>query len=256
MQVPFFSMFGIRIDCTLNRDAVTVIRKLIEQNRSSYICVVNVHVLMTAVRNRQFLITINDSDWNFADGMPIVWYAQKVLGLPHVQRVAGPSLMINCFDALRGARHLLYGSSPEILTRIEKSAGKEFPGINITCISPPYRQLNHYEKRDLISRINALSPDIIWVALGAPKQETWMREFRNHLHRGVMVGVGAAFDYYAGSIKRPPVWLRRIGLEWLCRLIQDPARLINRYMITNNLFIFYLAREILFKNKLKSKGKT
>ncbi len=251
-------MFGIQIGGTRFNDAVPIIESLIKKNRSTYICIVNVHVLVTSVRNPHFRAVVNGSDWNFTDGMPLVWYAKKQIGMNHVERIAGPSLMIQCLDTLRSYRHFFYGASDHTLDRIEFTARKNYPGINIVGrYAPPFRGLTAAEKQDIASRINGVSPDIIWVALGAPKQELWMKDFKNRLDRGVMIGVGAGFDYYAGTLKRPPVWLRRAGLEWLCRLCYEPRRLLKRYLMTNSLFVFYVLREIsvcrCFRMKRKKK---
>jgi N-acetylglucosaminyldiphosphoundecaprenol N-acetyl-beta-D-mannosaminyltransferase len=251
-----FSMLGIRIGGMRFGDAVPLIEQFIEKNHSSYICIVNVHVLVTAARDRHFKTVVNGSDWNFADGMPLVWYGKRCAGLERVERTAGPSLMLRCMDTLRDRRHFLYGATLDALERIEQKAKKAYPGINIVGRhSPPFRNLTDSEKGDIASRINRVSPDIIWVALGAPKQELWMREFQNRLNRGVIIGVGAAFDFFAGTLKRPPVWLRRAGFEWLGRLFYEPRRLLKRYLITNSLFAFYLIREIGGCRSLRKKRK-
>ena len=251
-----FSVFGIRLDGTRFNDVVPILKALIERNRSAYVCIVNVHVLVTAVRDRRFEPVVNGSDFNFTDGMPLVWYARKRCGLKSVERVAGPSLMIRCLDAMRNYRHFFYGASEETLDRIERTARIKFPGINIVGrYAPPFRKLTSREQEDIADVINRAFPDIIWVALGAPKQEVWMKDFKNRLDRGVMIGVGAAFDYFACTSKRAPVWLRRVGLEWLCRLLYEPRRLLKRYLVTNSLFVFYLLRENLVSALSKEKGK-
>ena len=251
-----FSVFGIRLDGIRFNHVVPILKDLIERNRSAYVCIINVHVLVTAVRDRRFEPVVNGSDCNFTDGMPLVWYARKRFGMKYVQRVAGPSLMVRCLDSMRGCRHFFYGASEETLDRIERMAIKKFPGINIAGrYAPPFRTLTPREEQDIATVINRASPDIIWVALGAPKQEVWMKDFKNRLDRGVMIGVGAAFDYFACTSKRAPVWLRRVGLEWLCRLLYEPRRLLKRYLVTNSLFVFYLLRENLVSALSKEKGK-
>ena len=252
-----FHICGINIGIVSFQESTNIIKELFEKKYSSYICIVNVHVLVTAVRHLSFKRIIDQADWNFADGMPIVWYARKRLGLDHVERIAGPSVMNKCFDELRDAKHFFYGSSKETLNKLEILSRESYPKLNIVgSLSPPFRHLTYSERQHNISLLNEISPDIIWVALGAPKQEILMYELRRKLNRGVMIGVGAAFDYFVDNIKRPPVWLRRSGLEWLCRLCQEPNRLWKRYLITNSLFIFYMCREIMMQRHFLNKRKS
>ena len=105
--------------------------------------------------------------------------------------------------------------------------------------SPPFRYLSVEEDRETTDLINSSGARIVFVGLGCPKQELWMAAHRGKV-RGVMIGVGAAFDYHAGTVKRAPIWMRQVGLEWLCRLMSDPKRLWKRYLITNSLFLLYL----------------
>ena len=246
-------IFGINVGISSFNQSSRIIRKLIEKKKSSYVCIINVHVLVTAMRDDRFLRVINRADWSFTDGVPLVWYAKHLLGFPHAERVAGPSLMTKCFDEHRDVKHFFFGATHPTLEKLISIANRKYPNLNIAgSFSPPFRALRDAEKQDIVSHINGISPDIIWVSLGAPKQETWMWEMRNEIKRGVMIGVGAAFDYFVGNIKRPPAWIRRSGFEWLCRLYQDPVRLSKRYFITNSLFLFYLARELILTRHFRS----
>ncbi|MCF8070628.1 MAG: WecB/TagA/CpsF family glycosyltransferase [Desulfobacterales bacterium] len=241
----WFKIFGTAISAVDLNGSVEVMKKLIYEQRASYVCLVNVHVLMTVLKDSNYQRIIRQSDWVFPDGMPLCWYARRVLKAGNVERVAGHSLMDLCFSELGNSRHFFYGSTPETLNKVQAELRRVYPKVNIVgTFSPPFRELDHQEKREIGMMIDEISPDVIWVALGAPKQERWMWEMRNSLNKGVMIGVGAAFDYFAGNIRRPPVWLRRMGLEWLYRLYQEPRRLWRRYLVTNSLFIFYLFREI------------
>jgi N-acetylglucosaminyldiphosphoundecaprenol N-acetyl-beta-D-mannosaminyltransferase len=255
MAEESFDILGVGVSATCLDDSVCAIGEFAKRKAVSYVCLVNTHVLISAVKDRVYRNVMSQSDWNCPDGMPLAWYARKALGLYHVRRVAGHSLMKRCFSELRDARHYFYGSTPETLDRLESSARRTYPELNIVgTFSPPFRELVHHEKREILSMINKIRPDIIWVALGAPRQEKWMQEMQSGLDKGVMIGVGAAFDYFAGNIRRPPVWLRRVGLEWLCRLYQDPRRLWKRYLVTNSLFVFYLLREMVLKDKCQGAG--
>ena len=133
---------------------------------------------------------------------------------------------------------------------LKASLEAKYPGIIIKGMySPPFRELTPEEDREDIERINAAGADIVWIGLGAPKQEKWMKAHEGKIH-GVMMGVGAGFDFHAGTIKRAPLWIQKIGFEWLYRLFQDPKRLISRYFITNIKFMWYLTIDYLSGKKV------
>ncbi|RJQ28960.1 glycosyltransferase [Candidatus Parcubacteria bacterium] len=245
-----FNIFNINVGQISDNRTTQIIEELINIDCPSYVCLLNVHLAVSALRNRQLYEALSHSDYNFPDGMPIVWYAKKLLRMDHVQRVSGIALMEKCFEDLKHYKHFLFGSTEEINNRVKYKAKRLYSGINIVGnYSPPFKPIpiDNENKQQIISFINELSPDIIWVALGAPKQEIFMKEIREKLDHGVMIGVGAAFNYFACDIKRPPLPLRRLGLEWLGRLYKEPRRLFKRYLVTNTLFIIYLIKEIINK---------
>lgn len=133
----------------------------------------------------------------------------------------------------------MYGSTKETLQALRAVFEKDYPGIQIAGMySPPFRPATEEEDREIVARINEAYPDFIWVGLGAPKQEIWMADHQGNIH-GFMVGVGAAFDYLAGNIKRAPEWMQKSNMEWFYRLLQDPRRLFYRYWHTNTKFIWH-----------------
>jgi exopolysaccharide biosynthesis WecB/TagA/CpsF family protein len=159
-----------------------------------------------------------------------------------VERVAGPDFMESMFENTKDGRisHYFYGSKQETLDALKENLLSKYPDLNIKGMySPPFRQLTPQEDEEDIKRINDTGADIIWIGLGAPKQEKWMNAHKDKLC-GVMMGVGAGFDFHAGATKRAPVWIRKIGLEWLYRLFTDPGRLFKRYFVTNVKFFWYL----------------
>jgi N-acetylglucosaminyldiphosphoundecaprenol N-acetyl-beta-D-mannosaminyltransferase len=122
----------------------------------------------------------------------------------------------------------------------------QFPKLDIAgAFSPPFRKLTDEEDAAIVERINSSGAGIVWVGLGCPKQEAWMHEHRGRIN-AVMVGVGAAFDFHAGVIKRAPMWMQRSGLEWVHRMAQDPRRLVKRYLVTNTIFIVGTMQDFLF----------
>jgi N-acetylglucosaminyldiphosphoundecaprenol N-acetyl-beta-D-mannosaminyltransferase len=138
----------------------------------------------------------------------------------------------------KGYRHYFYGSTEETLEKLYQTLEREYPGIQIAGMySPPFRPMTEEEDKAIVERINETKPDFVWIGLGAPKQERWMAAHQGKVV-GLMVGVGAGFDYFAGNISRAPRWMQRSNLEWLYRLMQDPKRLFHRYWHTNTRFIW------------------
>ncbi len=212
--------------------------------RGEYICFSNVHTLMMAQDDEEYRGILNGSAFTFPDGSPIADY-QKRRGFLDAQRVAGPDLMDAIFRATMdgSVRHYFYGSTQETIDKLRINLEKRYPGIRIAgMVSPPFRKETEEEDAETVRRINESGADIVWIGLGAPKQERWMAEHKGRLG-GVMMGVGAGFDFYAETIKRAPLWCRRIGMEWFYRLCQDPRRLANRYIVTNLQYVFCLIRE-------------
>jgi N-acetylglucosaminyldiphosphoundecaprenol N-acetyl-beta-D-mannosaminyltransferase len=180
------------------------------------------------------------------DGRPLVW-ALNLLGADLHDRVYGPELMTRyCLRAAgHGHRIWLYGgATPAALGELEHELAARFPGIQIAGgHSPPHRPLTDGERSALAERINADAPDVVWVGIGAPKQELWMARMRPLLEAPVLAGVGAAFDFIAHRKRQAPAWMQRRGLEWLFRLSQDPVRLAPRYLRYNPAFVAAFARQ-------------
>lgn len=182
-------------------------------------------------------------------------YCKPERGFPDAQRVPGPDLMIRIFKESRekGYRHYFYGSTEKTLEMLKKRLLDGYPWLNIAGMySPPFRQLTDNEDLEIVKQINAAEPDFIWVALGAPKQEKWMYQHKNKLN-GVMLGVGAAFDFSAGTVKRAPKWMQECCLEWMYRILQDPVRLIPRYFTTNFTFLWLSGKESFTTRKARKK---
>ncbi len=254
-----FEVFGVRYAISGTEEAVVHVLRHLQELSGKYICFSNVHTLVMAREDAGYKDILNSSAITFADGNPIAQLEVKA-GYTGVQRVAGPDFMEHVFrDTADGSvGHYFYGSSPETLTALEKALHERYPGLSIKGMySPPYHQLTPEEDAADVERINASGADIIWIGLGAPKQEKWMHEHADRVS-GVMMGVGAGFDFHAGTIRRAPVWVRKIGLEWFYRLLQDPGRLIKRYVVTNFKFFMYLIPEKLHhrRNSGRSDSRT
>ncbi|MBY0446798.1 MAG: WecB/TagA/CpsF family glycosyltransferase, partial [Burkholderiales bacterium] len=175
----------------------------------------------------------------------------RMLGYTGQPRINGPDLMWGyCLEANRQydwPSIYLYGSSEETLSLLQQRLADQFPTLSIAgAYSPPFRALNSNEELNIINNINDSGAGVIWVSLGCPKQEKWMAAQQGKV-RGVMIGVGAAFDYHAGTVVRAPLWMQYAGLEWLHRLCSEPRRLWRRYLVTNTIFIIKVIKQLLKK---------
>ncbi|TIP29580.1 MAG: WecB/TagA/CpsF family glycosyltransferase [Mesorhizobium sp.] len=218
------------------------------ESRTVFLC--NVHSVVTARRNRAHAEAMDSADLVAPDGAPVAWMLRRQ-GHADQPRISGPDLMwICCRRASElGTAMFLYGGSPGTLQRLEGCIRTEFVGINIVgSYSPPRRPLSAEEDEAVVRIINQSGARIVWVGLGCPKQESWMQGHRGRIN-AVMLGVGAAFDFHAGDVKRAPQWMQKSGLEWLHRLFQDPRRLASRYLVTNSLFILALLQALLLPRR-------
>jgi len=205
---------------------------------SRYVCICNAHSLVTARHDPAFREALANADLSTPDGMPVAWMLRR-MGFPEQPRINGPDLMWNyCDVAERFCEPIfLYGSTPATLNALHQNLLNAFPGLRIVgTYSPPFRTLTEQEDAHIVDRINASGAQIVFISLGCPKQELWMAAHQGKFG-GVMLGVGAAFDYHAGILLRAPLWMQHHGLEWLHRLYSEPQRLWKRYLLTNTQFI-------------------
>jgi N-acetylglucosaminyldiphosphoundecaprenol N-acetyl-beta-D-mannosaminyltransferase len=210
--------------------------------RLGYVCVCTVHGISEARADPAFRKILNESFLTTPDGMPLVW-----LGPRGVERVYGPELMSAVCDHGRviGLRHYFFGGAPGVAADLAGKMSTRFPGLAIAgTYTPPYRKLNHTELDDLRSDIARTRPDIVWVGLGTPKQERFMAAHAKTFDAGLLVGVGAAFDFHTGRIRQAPHWIQRSGFEWLFRMCMEPRRLAPRYLRTNPLFVARIVAQL------------
>lgn len=242
------SVIGAPIDVITWPQTLKRISMWAEAGQSRYVCICNAHSIVTTRRDQQFFRVIQQADMATPDGAPVAWLMRR-LGAPQQERINGPDLMWR-YCALAAERNesiYLYGGRQNTLNILQRTLLEQFPGLRIAgAYSPPYRTLTAEEDAAVIDTINASGAGTVWVSLGCPKQETWMAAHRGQIS-AVMIGVGAAFDYHAGTIRRAPSWMQRNGLEWLHRLCSEPRRLWKRYLITNTLFIYYAGRQLFFR---------
>lgn len=236
-----------KIDAVTWSDALERISGWAAGRQSRYVCICNAHSVVTAGLDPAFNRVVAEADMATPDGAPVAWMIRK-LGHAAQQRINGPDLMWKYCElaARRGGESIyLYGGSPETLQILQATLTRTFPGLQISgAESPPFRALSEEEDAITVARINASGAGTVWVSLGCPKQETWMAAHRGRIN-AVMVGVGAAFDYHAGTIQRAPKWMQNTGMEWLHRLCSEPRRLWRRYLVTNTLFVIGATGQLL-----------
>lgn len=232
-------ILGVQVAVTDMEKTVALVERELENWRGEYICVANVHTTVTASEDADYLKVQNGAVMVLPDGGPLSAYSRRH-DFAEAQRVTGPDLMLRLLEIspAKGYRHFFYGSTEQTLELMRKRLAQDFPGLQVCgMVSPPFRALTAQEDEEMVRQINEAKPDFIWVGLGAPKQEIWMNAHKGRV-TGLMLGVGAGFDYYAGNIQRAPMWMQKCSLEWLYRLLQDPKRLFKRYLYTNTKFIW------------------
>ena len=243
-------ILGVRVDPTSYEAATAKILSWAKNGETRLICVANVHMIMEAYDSPSFKNIVNGADMVTPDGMPLVW-AMRQLGFSHQERVYGPELTLRLVEmaAREGISVGFYGGSSRTLERLVTVFKEKHPSLDIAYFhSPPFRPLTAEEDEESIREINSSKPRILFVGLGCPKQERWMAEHRGQI-QSVMIGVGAAFDFYAGTKRQAPAWLQNLGLEWLFRLGLEPGRLWRRYLFHNPRFLFFLLPQILLRRK-------
>lgn len=240
-----FPVLGARIDAVTMDEACARIAAWAAAGESRTVCICNAHSAVTASADAVFRAAVAGADMATPDGAPVAWMLRRQ-GVSGQRRVSGPDLMLAYLDgaAARAEPIYLYGSTPETLQALEAALKARWPALPIAgSHSPPFRAPTEAEIAADVARIHASGARTVWVSLGCPKQELWMAARRGTLMRP-MIGVGAAFDFHAGTVARAPGWMQDHGLEWLHRLLSEPRRLWRRYLVTNTLFVLGAARQL------------
>jgi N-acetylglucosaminyldiphosphoundecaprenol N-acetyl-beta-D-mannosaminyltransferase len=244
-------LLGTCVNATSYQHVLTCLGSWVANRRSAYVCVSSVHSLMEAHDDTSFNEILNRADLVTPDGMPLVW-GLRLLGVSQATRVYGPELTehICAWAADKQVPVGFHGSTDAVLDRMITNLCQRYPELHVAYRhSPPFRSLMPDERRQEIEAIHASGARILFVGLGCPKQERWMADRQDDLDL-VMLGVGAAFDYLAETVPRPPELLQQLGLEWLFRLLNDPRRLWRRYLRHNPRFVYLFTRQLV-RTRLK-----
>jgi N-acetylglucosaminyldiphosphoundecaprenol N-acetyl-beta-D-mannosaminyltransferase len=229
----------------LDRAAALIVDRA-RSGTGGYVCLCNVHVLTTARRDTRLRTTLGNAWLRLPDGAPVAWL-QRRIGRDDAERVGGPDVTARVLDLGRACdlRHFFLGSTPTVLANLERRVPELYPGVRIVgSLSPPFEPLSPSITQRILDALAETDPQIVWVGLGAPKQEAWMEALSARSPGVLFLGVGAAFDFLAGTTPRAPAWMRSSGLEWLYRLRLEPRRLVGRYVRTNTAFMVATGREL------------
>jgi N-acetylglucosaminyldiphosphoundecaprenol N-acetyl-beta-D-mannosaminyltransferase len=245
-QLSSFRVLRSTIHAVQIEDVIEIFEQWISnRERSRYVALCNVHMVMEAYNNAYFHNVLASADLVVPDGMPVIWVGRQ-RGFPLSRRVYGPDLFLDFCQktATKGYRHFLFGGHPGVPGAVADRLTRCCPGIQVAgTYSPSFREHTRAEQDEMIALINNSGADVLWVALGCPKQELWMYQNRDRLNVPVIVGVGQAFDLYAGRARQAPRWARDNGLEWAFRLLNSPRRLWHRYLVYNTQFLYCVALE-------------
>ncbi len=234
------------------QDFIDEIFYLVRFKIPSYICFANVHMVMEAYKDVSFQKVMNNATLVAPDGKPISLFINYFNELKQV-RICGMDVFPDLLKHAEASGKSVYllGNTNALLDIIKTKAKKEFPALVISgSYSPPYRKLTEQEDDAIINNIKTLSPDLVFVSLGCPRQEKWMALNKDKLGT-CLLGVGQAFNTYAGVEKRLPIWMRNLSLEWMYRLYIEPKRLWKRYLMTNSYFLLLTFRCLLTRWKQK-----
>lgn len=232
-------VIGVPITATNMVDSLGVISERLDEMRGGYVCVSNAHTCVMAHDDPAYWEVQAGSVMTVPDGKPLSVIGRR--SAPTMDRVTGPDLMRDVFAASSryGWHHYFYGSTQQNLDALSEALRHDCPDLEVVGMEPSvFRPLTDDEKEGLALRINQSGADFVWVALGAPRQEVLCSDLKGKVH-ALMIGVGGAFNILAGITPEAPRWMQNTGFEWLYRLIQEPGRLIKRYLTTNTKFIFY-----------------
>ena len=247
-RFPRFRVLDVPLTACRRAEAVAEIVRMVRERERGHVCVFTADSVLKCHDDPRLAAVARTSAMTLCDGMPLVFLGRRAARLP-LDRCYGPDVMLETLDRGRaaGLRHYFYGGADEETSRrLRENVLARFPGLQICGAEvPPFRPLTEEERREAAARIDASGADVVWVGLGTPKQDFWMADMRPLLRAPVLVAVGAAFAFHAGTVRQAPRWMMRAGLEWLFRLCAEPRRLWRRYLLGNPRFLWLVARQAL-----------
>lgn len=254
---PRIQLGPVPVDCVTREQAVDRIEQLVAAGEGGAVFTPNVDHVVLADENRAFRAAYARASLSLADGMPLVW-SSRLLGTALPERVAGSDLAFPLLEraAARGWRVFFFGGDPGVAETARDKVLGSLPLLDFAGVAAPMVRLeaSDEEREAVIRPLVAAKPNLVLVALGAPKQEIWIDQVRSAVRPAVLVGVGASLDFLAGTIPRAPRWMARSGLEWLFRLGREPRRLWKRYLVRDPKFLVILASMMRERATTRSAG--
>jgi N-acetylglucosaminyldiphosphoundecaprenol N-acetyl-beta-D-mannosaminyltransferase len=239
---------GVRVDTVTPAELLTHLESFLECGRSHVVHFLAAHPTVEARSDADYRVLLNEGNLNVADGLPVA-IAARIQGASG-SRLPGTDAfgVVARWGLERGLRHYLYGATNETLMSMRANLEKTYPGIVVVGHeAPPFRPVEDDELDATVAAIRSSNADVIWVGLGAPKQDVMGARLRDRQGSPAIMCVGAAFDFLAGTKRRAPSWMRRAGLEWLYRLVSEPRRLWRRYLVGNTRFVLGVGTDLLFR---------
>ena len=241
MRVIQLEDYKISVDCSF-----------LLSPRRTVVNTINAYSWVVAERDSEFKTALLNSDILVPDGIAIVW-AAKVLKGEKIKKISGADVHAMLLSELNkvGGKCFYLGAQPETLAKIRAKLAMEYPQIKVETYSPPYKaQFSFEDNQQMYHAINEFEPDVLFIGMTAPKQEKWVEENKSFLNAKIICSIGAVFDFYSGNKKRPPLWMRNLGLEWFGRLLMEPKRLWKRYLVWTPRFI-----GLVYKYKRKAQNR-
>lgn len=247
MKIETFEILNVPITVTNSQKIFNQILKIYDSEFGQFICVRDVHGLVLNTKNRELFEAHQNSALIVPDGKPLTWIG-RILGYKDISQVCGRDLIriVLSQGISKNWKHYFYGGKPGVAAKMVDKLRLEVPNVNIVGFStPPFGNINAFEIDDLVKELKDSATDVLWIGLSTPKQEIFMQRNRDILGVSLMFGVGAAFDFIAGTKRVCPMWMQRLGLEWAFRCLQEPIRLGPRYLRTIPIFIFRISLDLI-----------
>jgi N-acetylglucosaminyldiphosphoundecaprenol N-acetyl-beta-D-mannosaminyltransferase len=238
-------VLGVAVEALNMELALSRVSQFLQSDRKGYLCAVDVSGILAARRDPEVARTFAEAAIVIPDGTPTAWVG-RLQKNDLMEAVTGPALMRAVFSRTEFAcyRHFFYGGKEGVADELAANMIRQFPWTRIVgTYTPPFRELTAEEESDLARMIKACKPDMIWVGISTPRQDLFMRRMLPRLETRLMLGVGAAFDFHTGRLKDCAPWVKKMGLHWLHRLVQDPKRLWRRNL-RNMAFLWHIALQL------------
>lgn len=227
MKIDRFNIGKLKVSKVNLPITLTQIEKALSNSNKGFICVTNSRTAFLANKDPEYCSILNNSLVTVPDGSPLVWIARNE-GCDVVGKVSGIDLMYALFAISheKNYSHYFYGSSPNVIEKLQFDLNGKYPGIAIKgAVSPAFQPLEYFDADEIAKEINKLKPTFFWCGLGAPKQERLIALLQPKLENTICIGVGLALEYSGGTVKRAPAWMCSSGLEWVYRLFQQPQNI-------------------------------